>query len=64
MINVVSETLTDKTISQYKIIEREHLILKRYLMLFFENKTLMNKEELDLILRALESEPRKEETNE
>ena len=64
MVNEVIETLSNKTTDQYKIIEREHLILKRYLTLFFENHTFMSKEDAELILRAIESEPRKEENNE
>lgn len=43
---------------------REYEILKRYITLFFENHILMTKEDAELILRAIESEPRKEENNE
>lgn len=43
---------------------KEFEILKRYITLFFENHTFMSKEDAELILRAIESEPRKEETNE
>ena len=58
MINGFMEALNNKTIDQYKIIERENVILKRYIMLFFENHTLMTKEDAELILRAIETEPR------
>ena len=39
-------------------------ILKRYITLYFENHSLMSKEDAELILKALETEPRKEKNNE
>lgn len=39
-------------------------ILKRYITLYFESNILMTKEDAELILKAIESEPRKEGNNE
>ena len=57
MINAVAETMSQKTISQYKIIEEKYAILERYLELFFKKHNLMSKEDIDLILMALSDEP-------
>lgn len=55
MINTVSELLSQKTIDQYKIIESKYLILKRYLRLYVDNHTLLNKEDIDIIIKSLDS---------
>jgi hypothetical protein len=68
MINVVNEVLQQKTIDQYKIIEDRYETLKKYLRLYAEKHRLMSREEIELIIKALEDEPieetKEEETNE
>ncbi len=54
MINTVSDLLSQKTIDQYKVIESKYLILKRYLRLYVDNHTLLNKEDIDIIIKSLD----------
>lgn len=42
----------------------KYQILKRYIELFFNNHSLMTKEEAELIIQALECEPEREEEHE
>ena len=61
MINAVSETLSQKTITQYRIIEERYEILQRYLKLFIKKNRFMEKDDLELILMALSNEPIEED---
>lgn len=54
MINAVADVLSQKTIDQYKIIESKYLILKRYLRLYTDKQRLLSKEDVELIINALE----------
>jgi hypothetical protein len=69
MLNeVLEKSLSDKSTSQYKIIEKKYEILKRYLRLYTDKHKLVSREEIELILKALDNEPieeiKEEETNE
>lgn len=57
MLNVFNEVMKQKTIDQYKVIEEKYLILKRYLILYLEDNTIMSKKDLEIILKALDNEP-------
>ena len=56
MINAVNQLMNQKTVDQYKVIEEKYLILKRYLKLYFDEHTYMMKEDVNLILKALDSD--------
>lgn len=66
MIDTINNVVNNKSIDSYKIIEDRYLTLKRYLQLFFQNKDNMSKEDVDLILIALDDAPleREEEKHE
>lgn len=67
MINAISDVICQKTIDQYKIIEDRYLTLKRYLRLYTDKHRLLSREDLELIIKALDDEPIeeiKEEENE
>lgn len=63
MINEFTQAISDKTKDQYKIIENKYEILKRYIKIYFDNHSLMSKEDAELILKSLDDE-KEEETNE
>lgn len=49
-----------KEIMELKISEERYLTLKEYLELYFKNHTYMTKEDLEIILKALEKEKKYE----
>ena len=54
MVNALNEAITDKTITQYKIIEDKYEILCYYLQNFFaDGREVMLKEDVDLIISSL-----------
>ncbi len=54
MVNALNEAITDKTITQYKIIEDKYEILCYYLRNFFaDGREVMLKEDVDLIISSL-----------
>ena len=57
MFNSIVDTITEKTIDQYKVIEDKYVTLRRYLILFFNNNRFMTKEDAELITQALDKEP-------
>lgn len=56
MFNTVNEVLSDKTISQYKVIEDRYLTLKRYLRLLIKENRI-DIQNVECILKALDDEP-------
>lgn len=56
MINAISDVMSQKTIDQYKIIEDRYLTLKRYLRLYTDKHRLISREDIELIIKALDNE--------
>ena len=55
MINtVVEQLITNKSIDQYKVIEDRYYTLRRFLSLWFESHSTLEKNDIDVVLDALE----------
>ncbi|MBR3445587.1 MAG: hypothetical protein IKH14_06980 [Prevotella sp.] len=54
MINAIVEQLTNKTIDEYKVIEDRYYTLRRFLLFWFDHHYTLGKDDLNVILNALE----------
>jgi len=57
MLPSINECLSQKTISQYKVIEDRYHSLRRFICMWFDNHETMEKADAELIVKAIDHEP-------